>query len=88
MTDFIIELCHAAARSASVSRRQKIKVEDFKWAVRGDELMLGRVRELLGMDKELKEARKQFSTDEGKVGLERGGRKRKFKEDDELPEGL
>lgn len=38
--------------------------------------MLGRVRELLVMEKELREARKQFSTEEGKVGLERG-RKRK-----------
>lgn len=85
VTDFIIELCHSAARAAAVSRRQKIKVEDFKWAIRGDELMLGRVRELLGMDKKLKEARKQFNTDEGKVGLERGGRKRKFKEDDDGP---
>jgi len=76
VTDFIIETCHSAARSASVSRRQKIKVEDFNWAVRGDERMLGRVRELLVMEKELREARKQFSTEEGKVGLERG-RKRK-----------
>lgn len=88
VTDFIIETCHAAARSAAASRRQKIKVEDFKWAMRSDEMMLGRIRELMGMDKELKEARKQFSTEEGKVGLERGGRKRKFREGDELPEGL
>ena len=34
--------------------------------------MLGRVQELLGLDKELKEARKQFEVGEGKVGLERG----------------
>lgn len=87
VTDFIIELCHQAARAAAVSRRQKVKVEDIKWAIRTDELMLGRVRELFGMDKTLKEARKQFSTDEGKVGLERGGRKRKFKEIDDAPEG-
>lgn len=46
--------------------------------------MLGRVKELLGMEKELKEARKHFDTQEGRLGLERGGggagRKRKFKE--------
>lgn len=80
MTDFIIETCHAAARSAAASRRQKIKVEDFKWAVRGDEIMLGRVRELLGLERELRDARRQFDTGEGKVGLERGGRKRKAEE--------
>ena len=85
VTDFIIETCHAAARSAAASRRQKIKVEDFKWAVRGDEIMLGRVRELLGLERELKEARRQFDTGEGKIGLERGGRKRKAEELREEP---
>lgn len=39
--------------------------------------MLGRVNELLALDRELKDARKQFDTEEGKVGLERGGRKKK-----------
>ena len=72
VTDFIIETCHQAARSASYSNRQKIKVDDFKFAIRGNEAMLGRVQELLGMDKELKEARKQFDMAEGKAGLEKG----------------
>ncbi|MCJ1412345.1 Transcription initiation factor TFIID subunit 13 [Ptychographa xylographoides] len=75
VTDFIIETCHCASRSASYSNRQKIKVDDFKFAIRGNEVMLGRVQELLGMDKELKEARKQFDMAEGKAGLEKGGRK-------------
>ena len=77
VTDFIIETCHAAARSATVSKRQKIKVEDFRWALRGSEEMLGRVRELFAIEKGLKDARKGFNVDEGKIGLERGGRKRK-----------
>lgn len=72
VTDFIIETCHLAARSAAYSRRQKIKVDDFKFAIRGDEVMLGRVQELLGMERELREARRQFEVGEGKVGLERG----------------
>lgn len=55
-------------------------MDDFTWAVRGDERMLGRVKELLALERELKEARKQFSTEEGKVGLERG-RKRKGEEE-------
>ena len=72
VTDFIIETCHLAARSAAYSRRQKIKVDDFKFAIKGDEGMLGRVQELLGMERELREARRQFEVGEGKVGLERG----------------
>ena len=83
VTDFIIESCHNAARSAQISKRQKIKLEDFNFAVRGSEVMLGRVREMLATDKTMKEMRRQFNTDEGKVGLERGGRKRKAEDGDE-----
>nr|POE75772.1 transcription initiation factor tfiid subunit 13 [Quercus suber] len=45
LTDFIIETCHTAALCASYSRRQKIKVDDFKWVLRRDEALLGRVLE-------------------------------------------
>ena len=77
VTDFIIETCHSAARSANVSKRQKIKVEDFRWAIRGSEEMLGRLRELFVVEKSLRDARKGFNVDEGKIGLERVSRKRK-----------
>jgi len=50
---------------------EKIKVDDFKFAIRGNELMLGRVQELFAMDKELKEARKLLNVPEGEVGLEK-----------------
>lgn len=77
VTDFIIETCHTAANAAHVSGRSKVKVDDFKFAIRGDELASGRVRELLTMEKGLKDARKAFDNGEGRVGLERGGRKKK-----------
>ena len=99
ITDFIIETCHQAARSATYSNRQKIKVDDFKYTIRNNDGMLGRVQELLSIDKELKEARKQLKDDmnEGKAHLERArpegkgtgkrGRKPKnvpvFEEDDD-----
>ncbi|KAL8778156.1 MAG: hypothetical protein Q9213_007545 [Squamulea squamosa] len=75
-TDFIIETCHSASRHATLSGRQKVKLEDFKFVVRKDDRLLGRMTELIGMEKELKEARKGFNTDEGKVGLERSGPKK------------
>ena len=40
-------------------------------------MLLGRVNELLAMDKHINTARKAFKTDEGREGLERGGRKKK-----------
>lgn len=80
VTDFLIETCHDAAKTAAAAGRQKVKVEDFKFAIRGEPLMLGRVNELLALDRELKDARKHFDTLEGKVGLERGRKKKADKE--------
>ena len=75
-TDFVIETSHTAARVAEYSGRAKIKNDDFMFAIRKDEIATGRVRELQMMEKHLKEHRKQFDTGEGKIGLERGGRKK------------
>lgn len=84
VTDFIIETCHTAAKSAEVCGRTKLKNEDFMFAIRKDEVATGRVRELHAVEKKLKEARKQFDTGEGKVGLERGGRKKKEGKEEEI----
>nr|POE52027.1 transcription initiation factor tfiid subunit 13 [Quercus suber] len=60
LTDFIIETCHNAALCASYSRRQKIKVDDFKWVLRRDEALLGRVLESMWKVDDLKEKRRGF----------------------------
>ncbi|GFG19344.1 transcription initiation factor TFIID subunit 13 [Aspergillus udagawae] len=68
VTDFVLEMCHNAAQYASYSRRQKIKVDDFRFALRRDPNKLGRVQELLRMERELKEARKAFDQNDDQVG--------------------
>lgn len=68
LTDFIVETCHAAALCASYSRRQKIKVDDFKWVLRKDEVLLGRVLEQLWKERGLKDQRSILDFD--KVGAE------------------
>jgi len=67
ITDYIIESCHEAAAVAHHARRQKIKLDDFKFMLRRDTVKLGRVSEMLETDKELKRKRKAFDTDEGAV---------------------
>ncbi|KAH8697015.1 putative transcription initiation factor TFIID subunit 13 [Talaromyces proteolyticus] len=67
VTDFILEMCHQAASCAHYARRQKIKVDDFRFALRRDPIKLGRVQELLRMDRELKDARKIFDQDDDQV---------------------
>lgn len=58
LTDFIIETCHAAALCASYSRRQKIKIDDFRWVLRKNPMLLGRINEQLFREKYIKEQRK------------------------------
>ncbi|KAL9049204.1 MAG: hypothetical protein Q9162_007334 [Coniocarpon cinnabarinum] len=67
VTDYIIETCHAAAQCASYSHRQKIKVDDFKFVLRRDATKLGRVAELMQMQKDIKNARKIAEVDEGQI---------------------
>ncbi|KAL2836174.1 transcription initiation factor IID, 18kD subunit-domain-containing protein [Aspergillus pseudoustus] len=76
VTDFVLEMCHGAAQYANYSRRQKIKVDDFRFALRRDPNKLGRVQELLRMERELKEARKAFDQNDDQVGnLKDAGKK-------------
>jgi transcription initiation factor TFIID subunit 13 len=69
-TDYIIEACHEAEMHARHAGRAKIKVDDFQFALRGDAKKLGRVQELLDMEKRIKRDRQAFNTDEGKVTRE------------------
>lgn len=67
---FIIETCHAAAQCAATSHRAKIKVDDFKFALRKDPKKLGRVTELLAMDKDIRKKRKAFDYEDEAVAKE------------------
>jgi len=53
--------CIEAARIAAP--RHKLKVDDFKIALRNDPRKLGRVEELLYLQKVIADARKQFDTE-------------------------
>lgn len=75
VTDFIIETCHTAAQCATYARRQKIKVDDFRFALRRDPVKLGRVHELLRVERELKEARRAFDQNDDRLGAAAAGKK-------------
>lgn len=72
VTDYVLELCHGAAQVAHHAGRQKVKVDDFRFALRRDANKLGRVQELLHMERELKEARKAFDHQDDQVAKEAG----------------
>lgn len=56
--DYINEMCLEAARVAGT--RNKLKVDDFKFILRNDPRKLGRVEELLTLQRIIADARKQF----------------------------
>ncbi|KIW05388.1 uncharacterized protein PV09_03903 [Verruconis gallopava] len=65
--DYIIETCYEAEAHARYAGRQKVKVDDFQFALRNDTKKLGRVQEMLEKEKGLKLARKAFDLPEGAV---------------------
>ncbi|KAK9762386.1 Transcription initiation factor TFIID subunit 13 [Basidiobolus ranarum] len=73
MEDLVIEyitgMCLQAAKVAD--RRGKVKVEDFKFALRKDPKKLTRVEELLYMSEDIRRAKQLFDKDE----LEKPGKK-------------
>lgn len=88
LQDYIIDLCYEASRVSKTAHRTKIKVDDFKFAIRKDAKKLSRVEELLQMQKVIQEAKKIFDDNEGRALAKRmkrtrtrkGQRKRKGKE--------
>ncbi|KAF8418547.1 transcription initiation factor IID, 18kD subunit-domain-containing protein [Tirmania nivea] len=58
VTEYIVDMCYKAAKMATYVRRNKIKVDDFKFALRRDLKKLGKVKELLLMSKVIADVRK------------------------------
>lgn len=79
---YIIEICYEAESHARYAGRQKLKIDDFNFALRHDTKKLGRVQELLETDRDLKQRRKFFEApDEVKVAKEEERAAKRAKKD-------
>jgi len=67
VTDFITELCFEASRSAQISGRQKIKLDDIKFACRKNPLYLGKIEETYEKKREIEEARKLLDQNDDRI---------------------
>jgi transcription initiation factor TFIID subunit 13 len=67
LSDFIIELCFEADRPAQLAGRQKVKLEDFKFACRKDPLKLGKIEEVFERKAEIDAARKAIDVNDDKI---------------------
>lgn len=83
VSGYLVDVCSAAYRTAHGSRRSKLKLEDFKFAIRRDAIKLGRAEELIATNKLITEAKRQFNgTDNQNLKRFREG-----EEDDEDQDG-
>ncbi|RDW60836.1 putative transcription initiation factor TFIID subunit 13 [Coleophoma crateriformis] len=67
LTDFITELCFEAHRSAALAGRQKIKLDDVRFACRKNPTYLGRIEEIIGKKSEIDKARKTLDVTDDKI---------------------
>lgn len=67
VTDFITELCFEAHRSASLAGRQKIKLDDIRFACRKNPLYLGKIEEMLDKKTEIDKERKLLDPNDDKI---------------------
>ncbi|KAF8855088.1 putative transcription initiation factor TFIID subunit 13 [Acephala macrosclerotiorum] len=67
ITDFITEVCFEAHRSAALQNRQKIKLDDIKFACRKNPMYLGKIEEVSQKKVEIEAARKLLDQNDDKI---------------------
>ncbi|KAF4625876.1 hypothetical protein G7Y89_g12286 [Cudoniella acicularis] len=67
LTDFITEMCFEAARSSQLAGRQKIKLDDIKFACRKNPTYLGKIQEIFGKKEEIDQAKKLVDMNDDKI---------------------
>lgn len=94
VSTFLVDVCTSAYHTAQNSQRPKVKLEDFKFAIRHDSVKLGRAEELIATNRLITEAKKQFNeTDNQSLKRFRAGEEEEegdaeaeAEEDDDLEE--
>lgn len=67
LSDFIVDLCFEADRPAQLAGRQKVKLDDFKFACRKDPIKLGKIEEVFAKKAEIDAARKAVDVNDDKI---------------------
>lgn len=85
VSGYLVDVCSSAFRVAQGSKRSKLKLEDFKFAIRHDPIKLGRAEELIATNKLITEAKRQFNgTDNQNLKRFRAGEEDEDEQDGEL----
>jgi hypothetical protein len=62
----VIEMCHEADLHARAATRSKVKVDDFQFALRNDARKLGRIVELMEVNRQIQKKRDMFKNQSNK----------------------
>ncbi|QID87057.1 Transcription initiation factor TFIID subunit 13 [Saccharomyces pastorianus] len=71
VSGYLVDVCNNAFHTAQNSQRNKLRLEDFKFALRNDSVKLGRAEELIATNKLITEAKKQFNETDNQNSLKR-----------------
>ncbi|KAI1388481.1 TFIID-18kDa-domain-containing protein [Hypoxylon trugodes] len=70
VTEFLEGVCFEASRHAQVAGRQKLKFDDFEFALRRNPQYLGRVKSMIEKRQRIKEMRKTFDQEDDALAKE------------------
>ncbi|KAI1427587.1 transcription initiation factor IID, 18kD subunit-domain-containing protein [Xylaria sp. FL1777] len=88
VTEFLEGVCFEASRHAQVAGRQKLKFDDFEFALRRNPQYLGKVKAMIEKRQTIKEMRKTFNQDDDALMKDMATRDKDVnnprQEDDEL----
>ncbi|KAF7946274.1 hypothetical protein EAE96_009276 [Botrytis aclada] len=88
VTDFIIELCFEASRAAQIAGRQKVKLDDIKFACRKNPAFLGKITEVFEKKMFIDEAKKTFDATDDKLTKSSGGKVETLGEEDDVEDSV
>lgn len=72
VTEFLEGVCFEASRHAQVAGRQKLKFDDFEFALRRNTQYLGRVRTMIEKRQKIKEMRRTFDQEDDALAAQHG----------------
>ncbi|KAI0535868.1 transcription initiation factor IID, 18kD subunit-domain-containing protein [Xylaria digitata] len=88
VTEFLEGVCFEASRHAQVAGRQKLKFDDFEFALRRNPQYLGKVKAMIEKRQTIKEMRKTFNQDDDALAKDMAARDKDAantkQEDDDL----
>ncbi|KAI8960850.1 TFIID-18kDa-domain-containing protein [Daldinia sp. FL1419] len=70
VTEFLEGVCFEASRHAQVAGRQKLKFDDFEFALRRNPQYLGRVKSMIEKRQKIKEMRRTFDQEDDMLAKE------------------